>query len=244
MPGDPYFAPPPAEPFARQVDRDPGALRVGLMPTAPSGAPACHAECSGAVEEAGRLLESLGHHVEVEHPGAIDEHGEVQACFAVVVGSWTAKAVAQWGEAIGATLGEEDVEPNTWTLAEAGRSTTAVSYLAAVQRMHAWSRRVAQWWADGFDLLVTPTIAAPPPRIGELSAPGSAERVYALMSFTPQFNMTGQPAVSLPLAWSAAGLPIGVQLVADFAREDLLIRVAAQIERARPWSHRRPSLYA
>jgi amidase len=249
MPGDPYFAPPPAEPFARQVERDPGSLRVGLMPKVPSGVPACHAECTGAVEQTGRLLESLGHRVEVDHPAALDEHGEVLACFAVVVGSWTAKALEHWGQAIGVTLGEGDVESSTWELAQAGRPVMAAAYLDAVERMHAWSRRVAQWWADGFDLLVTPTIGAPPPRIGELSGSarvddGSADPMWALMPFTPQFNVTGQPAVSLPLAWSTGGLPVGVQLVADFAREDLLIRVAAQLERARPWSERRPVVHA
>lgn len=248
MPGDPYFAPPPAEPFARQVEREPGVLRVGLMPKVPAGAPACHEECSGAVEETGRLLESLGHRVEVDHPAALDEHDQVLRYFATVVSSWTAKALAHWGEAIGMTLNEGDVEPNTWMLAEVGRATTVLEYLEVVEAMHAWSRRMASWWADGFDLLVTPTLGGPPPRIGELSAPpeedaGDDNPVMALMPFTPQFNMTGQPAISLPLAWSAGGLPIGVQLVADLAREDLLIRVAAQLERARPWSDRRPSVH-
>jgi amidase len=108
---------------------------------------------------------------------------------------------------------------------------------------------MARWWAEDFDLLVTPTIAAPPPRIGELG-PGrdddvaATEKIFGLISFTPQFNVTGQPAVSLPLAWSSEGLPIGVQFVAATAREDLLIRVASQLERARPWSHRRPPIWA
>jgi amidase len=108
---------------------------------------------------------------------------------------------------------------------------------------------MARWWAEGFDLLVTPTIAAPPPRIGALG-PGpdddvtATEKIFGLISFTPQFNVTGQPAVSLPLAWSSEALPIGVQFVAATARDDLLIRLASQLEQARPWSHRRPPIWA
>jgi amidase len=134
-------------------------------------------------------------------------------------------------------------------MASQGREISAADYLAAVEGLHAWSRRMARWWAEGFDLLVTPTIAAPPPRIGDLT-PGpnddatAAEKIFGLVSFTPQFNVTGQPAVSLPLASSADGLPIGVQIVAAAGREDLLIRAASQIERAQPWSHRRPPIWA
>ena len=108
---------------------------------------------------------------------------------------------------------------------------------------------MARWWAEGFDLLVTPTIAAPPPRIGELAeAPDDPDigtsKALALMPFTAQFNVTGQPAVSLPLAWSSAGLPIGVQLVAAYSGEDVLIRLASQLEQAQPWSDRRPRIFA
>ena len=101
---------------------------------------------------------------------------------------------------------------------------------------------MARWWADGFDLLVTPTIAAPPPRIGELASgsESATDKIFALIPFTPQFNLTGQPAVSLPLASHAAGLPLGVQLVAAYAREDRLIQVAAQLEAAQPWADRWP----
>ena len=108
---------------------------------------------------------------------------------------------------------------------------------------------MARWWEQGFDVLVTPTIAAPPPRIGELAATPSdpatgTGKTFALIPFTTQFNVTGQPAVSLPLAWSSAGLPIGVQLVAAYAGEDLLIRLASQLERAQPWLGRRPRVHA
>jgi amidase len=249
MPGDPYVAPPPLRPFAQEVGADPGRLRIGLMTKSPPGVPPCDGECAAAVEETGRLLDSLGHRVSLAHPDALDEHALLLAGFSVIVACWTAKGLAHWGEVVGRPIQEGDVESETWDLARQGREISAADYLAAVERLHAWSRRMARWWAEGFDLLVTPTIAAPPPRIGELT-PGpdagvtATEKIFGLICFTPQFNVTGQPAVSLPLAWSADGLPIGVQLVAAAARDDLLIRVASQLEQARPWSHRRPPIWA
>jgi len=249
MPGDPYIAPPPLRPYAEEVGADPGRLRIGLMPKSPAGAPPCSSECSAAVENTGNLLESLGHHVSLAHPDALDEHLQLVAGFSVIVACWTAKALQQWGETVGRPVGEDDVEAATWAIARQGEEIPATAYLTTVERLHAWSRRMASWWADDFDLLVTPTTATPPPRIGELTARAgeddtAADKIFALVSFTPQFNVTGQPALSLPLAWSADGLPIGVQLVAASAREDLLIRVASQLEAAQPWSHRRPPNWA
>jgi amidase len=246
MPGDPYTAPLPVRPFLTEVGADPGHIRIGLLTKAPAGAAACHPECTAAVESTGRTLESLGHHVEVAHPAALDEHQTMLAGFSTVVGCFTAKALAYWSEVVGKPIEGDDVEPGTRMLAEMGGSATAAIYLKTVESLHAWSRRMASWWAGGFDLLVTPTIAAPPPRIGELTAgpdnPHAMERTMALMCFTPQYNITGQPALSLPLAWSKDGLPIGVQLVAAYGREDLLFRVAAQLEQAAPWKDRRPAL--
>jgi amidase len=249
MPGDPYTAPPPARPYAEEIGADPGQLRIGLMPEAPEAMSPCHAECSAAVEGTGRLLESLGHRVDVAHPDALDEHGALVGGFSTLVCCWTAKSLDHWGEVVGRPVAEDDVEPPTWRLAQVGRAVPGTQYLEAVERLQAWSRRVARWWQEGFDVLVTPTIAAPPPRIGELAAAaeGAADgmsEALALIPFTTQFNVTGQPAVSLPLAWSGAGLPIGVQLVAAYAGEDLLIRLASQLERAQPWSDRRPRVAA
>ena len=249
MPGDPYTAPPPARPYAEEVGADPGRLHIGLMPEAPEGASSVHADCAAAIERTGRLLESLGHRVDVAHPDALDEHGVVLGGFSTLVCCWTAKALDHWGEVVGRPVAEDDVEAPTWQLAQVGRSISGMQYLGAVEELHAWSRRMARWWEDGFDLLVTPTIAAPPPRIGELAAAPDdpaigTSKAFELIPFTTQFNVTGQPAVSLPLAWSSAGLPIGVQLVAAYAGEDLLIRLASQLERAQPWSDRRPRVFA
>jgi len=126
-----------------------------------------------------------------------------------------------------------------------GRDVSATRYIAAIQAYHRFQRHMAAWWAEGFDLLVTPTITAPPPRVGAI-APNPEQPLAgfiesgSLLPFLAPFNVTGQPAISLPLHVSEAGLPIGVQLVAAFGREDLLIKVAAQLEQAVDWQARLP----
>jgi amidase len=139
---------------------------------------------------------------------------------------------------------------------EQGLHGTAIQYLEAVNGAHAWSRRIASWWAStdragqGFDLLLTPTMAEPPPEIGDVV--GTKEdpergmtRATAFATYAAPFNVTGQPAMSVPLATEPThGLPIGVQLVAPYAREDMLLRIAAQLETARPWADRRPPVHA
>jgi amidase len=137
----------------------------------------------------------------------------------------------------------------TWYFVERGREIPAARYLASTQWVHGWARRVAQWWSDGgFDILLTPTIATPPPRLGDLmptreNPDAPIERLMATIQFTPQFNATGQPAISLPLCWNADGLPIGVQLVAPLGGEGLLLQIASQLEQARPWHDRRPPIH-
>src|SRR5207248_3871228 len=121
--------------------------------------------------------------------------------------------------------------------------------LSSREWLQAWSREMARWWAGGFDLLLTPTIAEPPPPLGQFDSPPDNAlqglfRAGSLVPYTPPFNVTGQPAVSLPLHWNEAGLPIGVQLVAAFGREDVLLRVSAQLEEAQPWASRVPPVSA
>jgi amidase len=245
MPGDPYAAPEPDRPFADEVERDPGRLRVGLLPLRPDGDP-LHPDCAEAVQAAGRALESLGHQVELAHPRALDEVDPFRGHFSSIVGSWTAATLDRMGALGGRPVRAADVEPGTWALAELGRGVAAPQYIASALWIEAFTRRMASWWAEGFDLLVTPTLGEPPPPLGYLeddpANPSRAlQRLFALMAFTPQFNATGQPAISLPLHWSPDGLPIGVQVVSAYAGEGLLLRVAAQLERAQPWSERRPA---
>jgi len=158
----------------------------------------------------------------------------------------------QWREALSFVrdqLGPGDVDCDNWAFSEIGKQVSATEYQASIETLHAFSRHMASWWAGGFDLLVTPTIPEPPPPIGELVPNPDAPlegfmRSGALAPFMIPFNITGQPAISLPLHWSAAGLPIGVQLVAGFGREDVLVRVASQLEQEVPWAGRWPGIRA
>ncbi len=247
MPGDPYAAPAPARPFAQEVGVDPGRLRIGLMQRAPRDGE-LDPECREAVEGAARLLESLGHAVEPSHPPALDDAESVKG-FLTVVSAGVAFALDAAAAKLGRALVAEDVEPLTWAVAQAGRAISAPAYVAAVAANHAHGRRLASWWGAGFDLLLTPTCAKPPPPIGHFAAPPENPlagylRAGPYGAFTLHWNVSGQPAISLPLHWTEGGLPVGVQLVAAFGREDLLLRVAAQLEEARPWAGRLPALHA
>ncbi|MCP9980677.1 amidase [Actinomadura madurae] len=243
MPGDPCVAPPPARAFADALAGPVPRLRVRLLTESFNGA-AVDPACAEAAVATGRLLESLGHRVDTIHRTPITdprlaEHGGVRA--AVLA----AGTLATWGARLGRPLGERDVEPATWEMAERGRAVSAERYAIAITEAQARARRIHLWWED-FDLLLTPTLACTPTRI-EPDATSLAElvrRAAPWRAFAPPFNFTGQPAVSLPVARSDDGLPIGVQLVARYGREDLLLGVAAELEQAVPWAHERPRIWA
>jgi len=247
-PGDLHLPPPPARPYAEEVGAPPGRLRVGVLTTAPDGATQTDPECAAATEAAGRLLHSLGHGVEAAHPPALADP-ELATAFLPCYGAWTAAELGYWGDWLGRPLTADDVEVSTWAVAEMGRQVSATQYLAGLWALHRYSAAVQSWWADGWDLLLTPTIAEPPPILGQFTSPAenplqAVFRAAAIVAFTIPFNITGQPAISLPLGSTASGLPVGVQLVAAYGREDLLLRVAAQLEEAAPWAERRPKVHA
>ena len=240
-PGDPYTAPLPRQPFLLEVGAPPGTLRIGLVAQAPKTP--VDPRCAATVGEVGTLLSELGHRVEErEMVGGAEPE----------IGPWMAAGLARdldrWGEVLGRRLGPGDVEPLNALLAEMGRAMSAAEYVAAAERAFAWAREAQRPWAEGLDVLVTPTSPAPPPRLGELAPEVPVEQLLARLGratvFTLPFNVTGQPAISLPLAWTDDGLPLGIQLVGAFGREDLLLRLAAQLEEARPWRDRRPPLHA
>lgn len=238
--GDPYTATPPARPFAAEVGADPGRLRIGLAPDHPGVT--TDPECVVAVERAGALLTELGHHVEIAQPTAFSEE-EFSRHFVTVVAVATAVDFDTIAEAIGRPVEEDDVEPDNWVMGSIGRSVTAADYVHSVNWVHSWSRRLQSWW-DEFDVLVSPVIAVPPPPIGWLSDPElGTQRLTSILQFTAQFNASGQPAMSLPLHWSNAGLPIGVQFVGPIDDEALLIRLASQLETAAPWADRVPAIH-
>jgi amidase len=248
LPGDPYTAPLPGRPFVAEVGAEPARLRIGYLTHTPAHIVATHPDCVAAAEAAARLLESLGHTVEIAHPAALDDP-EVGPPWTTIVSTALARDLDYWSHRTGKAITKDDVEPLTWVMAEIGRIFSARDYVAALELLHAHARRVTSWWAEGFDLLLTPTLAEPPPLLGELpSTPddplGNTARQTAFVTVTSPFNMTGQPAISLPLHWNGAGLPIGIQLVAAYGREDLLIQIASQLEQARPWADRRPPVHA
>jgi amidase len=248
--GDPYAAAPPRRPFLREVGTDPGRLRIGyLSGRAPAGLVEVDAACTAAAGDAKVVLETVcGHTIESAYPDALDDL-ELLVHFTTVLAASTAYDLRRLAAMAGRALGPDDVEPLTWAQAELGRAVSAEAYIEAVESLRAWSRRVVSWWDPddgGFDLLLTPTMAKPPAPLGEIRGDdpdGALLTAMPYAAFTVPFNVTGQPAMSVPLSWHE-GLPVGVQLVAAPGREDVLFQVAAQLEAARPWVERRPPISA
>ena len=243
-PGDPYTAPPPARPFAAEVGADPGRLRIGVRATRRDGSPA-DPECAAATVATGRLLESLGHHLEETTLDALDVAGAEG--FYPLLAAGVARDIDRWSSRLGRPIGLDELEPSNAVLVERGRALSATQYVAATEAMWTYSRRVSDWWAQGNDVLVLPTCWRPAPTLAELDpalGDAAAGRMGSTAELTTPFNVTGQPAVSLPLHWTADGIPVGVQLVAAYGREDLLVRLASQLEAAQPWAGRRPPVGA
>ncbi|MGV0837955.1 amidase [Mycolicibacterium thermoresistibile] len=258
-PWGPYAPALPSTSFASEVGRAPGKLRIGVrVPTAINPRP--HPEAYAAVEATVRTLTDLGHHVE-ELPRAPFDDAALARDFLLTWFVYTAWELAETKRATGA--GDEAFERDTLILAALGRATNSVDYLDAVQRRHEHTRRLTTFF-ESYDLLLTPALAIPPPQIGEFDLPVVLERAsdvllrtrtagllrftkivddtvdknLAWVPYTQLANLTGRPAISLPLHWTADGLPLGVQFVAPLAGESLLVRLAAQLEQAMPWTDR------
>ena len=242
--GDTFLAPAPARPFVHEVGANPGRLRVGLLDHPAFDGYVVDPECAEAVRSAGRLLESLGHRVEMAHPASLEEP-DSHRHFIVVVATAVAAALTEWSTALGRKISDEEYEPLNALFTSMGRAVSAPDYLGSVLWLQGFRRRTVSFWSEqGFDLLCTPVLAQQTARLGELAGLAGQAKVLETAQFTAQFNVSGQPAASLPLHWAHNGLPIGVQLVADYGREDVLIRVASQLEQARPWADRHPAVHA
>lgn len=249
-PGDPYVAPAPLRPYVEELTAE-RKLRIGVQADPPVPGLESDPECVAAVEAARELLESLGHLV--EDSWAIDpqtsEALDLEDSFVTRWAAGQASTLDQLALVVGREIIADDVEPLTWALAEVGRERSSGRYLTDHGLHQRVGRGIAAWFEGGYDLLLTPTMAVTPVPLGTYDQYGedpldAFRTAVPAGSFTAIFNATGQPAISLPLHWSADGLPVGIQLVAASGREDLLIDVAAQLERAQPWLERRPPVCA
>ncbi len=235
-----YYAPTPERPFAEEVRREPGRLRIAFTDKSTYGE-AIDGEVAAAVRDVAGLLEKLGHHVEERAPKLPADPAVVMQG---IVGANTALTVRQVEQRFGRTMTERDFEILTLAMAHNAQTTTATDYVAAQFAAYQISRTLNQFMAS-CDVLLSPTLCTPPLRLGELNAMsedlshiGPTLRRY--MPGTSMFNMSGQPAMSVPLAWSKAGLPLGMMFAARFGDEGTLFRLAAQLEQERPWRTKLP----
>ena len=241
----------------------PGRLRIAFSSTAPNGA-VVDAECRKAVENAAKLCAELGHYVEEAAPQVPDEYF---SWFLITFLAAVSQEFAFAEEVTGVRARRGDVEESTWLCRALGHGFSAAELSVTLERLHRTTRQIAVFFQI-YDLLLTPTLASPPGRHGELHPRGfeaalqvlaarlgvgrylrygsllrqAADRAFRFMPFSPIWNITGQPAASLPLRWTPDGLPVGVQAIVRFGEEATLLSFAAQIEQARPWAHRLPPM--
>lgn len=245
VPGDPYWAPPKVRPYLEEIGADPGRLHIALQTHSITGSPV-HGDCIAAAHDAAKLCEGLGHAVEEAAPEL--DGIEVSRAFIAVWAAGAAQTLDMIALITGKRPTTDDVEPLTWGLYEMGKAVDAGAYLNAVAYLQRASRTVARFM-ERYDVWLTPTLAEPPLKLGALDPePGNPLagffRAGQYVPFTPLINGVGQPAVSVPLYWNGDGLPIGVHFIGRFGDEATLFRLAAQLEAARPWAHRRPPIHA
>ncbi|MBT7086500.1 MAG: amidase [Desulfobacterales bacterium] len=264
--GAPYKICPPDRPYIEELERDPGRLKIAFNTKSPIGTPV-HTECVRAVENTARLLEDLGHDIEEAQPD-IDGKDLAQSYMAMYFGE-VAADIDELEQVLGRKARPRDVEPVTWTLGLLGRTFSEGFLVKALRRWDHYSRKMGVFFRK-HDLYLTPTTAYPPAMIGELQ-PKSIEVLMMKMvntfnlgkllkvsgivdqlaeeslkwtPFTQLSNLCGLPAMSVPLHWTSEGLPTGVQFIGSFGDESTLLRLAGQLEKAKPWFHSRPPLSA
>ena len=245
-PGSRYSAPSPDATFLSQVGKPPGKLRIALMLKPLSGAPV-DPEVAEAAKAAARLCESLGHHVEEAMP-KIDYAALATTGFTLMGASVAADALDR-AKALGVTLGPDLLEQTTLEMIEIGKAATAMDFARGNNAYQAAAVAIAQFMAN-YDVILSPVLTHPPKLLGQigLSTGGGmmewGQRIGGYTSFTGVFNGTGQPSMSVPLAMSADGLPIGIMFTGRYGEEALLFRLAGQLEKAAPWAGRRPPVSA
>lgn len=251
--GDPYSVAAPERPFLEEVGRDPGCLTIGVLAGVPEGwgeeGTTVHADCHQAVQEAARLCASLGHRLVEVSPESV-RCPDLFRSFGTLWTCGIGHTIAYWERVLGQSIGEEQLEPTTWQAYQAGLKRSGREYLLAVEHLQRFTRQMAQCYQrEGYDVLLSPTISQPPVPLGAFTPSPTAPRQWATLArafgaFTAVYNATGQPAMSVPLSWNTAGLPIGVQFAGRCGDEATLFRLAGQLEQACPWRHRTPPFAA
>jgi amidase len=264
--GAPYWATPPERPFLEEVRTSPGQLRIAFT-SKPLLGHTVHEDCNAALADAVTLLESLGHHlIEAAPPADRDQFN--RAFLTMVCGEVRADLIDA-STLLGRDATPADLEFSTWALNLLGGSISAGEFVAAEHYLRSSARRLGEFF-ENFDLLLTPTLSVPPFPTGSLQPPAheralikvlgrlraggvlrllgalekAAEKVFDVIPYEPLFNVSGQPAMSVPLYWNASNLPIGVHFVGRYGDEATLLRIASQLEQARPWMNRRPPVSA
>lgn len=241
--GAPYFPPLPVRPFAEEVGAAPGRLRIAFSDQPVIDTPV-HDDCAAAVHEIAELCNELGHSVTEARPQVdATRYNEIFSNLWLGMVGWM---IRDWERRTGREAKPEHFERHTWKMYEFEASRRPSDFLLALQDMHQLARQVAPFFED-YDVWLTPTLTQPPTPLGWFdydrdNPRQGTERLEQFPRFTSIANMTGQPAISLPLIWNEAGLPIGVQCIGRYADEATILRLAAQLEAARPWAHRWPEL--
>lgn len=261
-----YHAREPERPFLEEVGREPGRLKIAFT-TSPFLPAKTHSDCAEAARETAELCASLGHDVDEATPN-FDGH-EFARCFFLMFCAGAATELALMEKGFNRKVKPGDVEPGTWICAMIGRKMSAPEFNVSMRKLRQHQRTISRFFQT-YDVLLTPTLARPPLKIGELRHPIQeavldvvgrsaslrwilgipglvdvvVDRAYAFTPFTPIANVTGQPSMSVPLGWNADGLPIGSMFTGRLGDEALLFRLAGQLERAKPWAQKKPMVHA
>jgi len=251
--GDPYYAPPKKRPYLEEVEEDVGRLKIGFLTSIPSGwsfESKIHPECEKAVRDAALLCESLGHEVEEINAEELS-YDNLFMHFGIIFSSLAGQAISHWEKVLNKKITQEDLEPMSWLFVQNAATRSGADYLIAVTHCHSFSRKIAQWFhKGGYDLLLNTTLTTPPIKTGSFKATNLAKAgknillMSKLVAFTFAYNASGQPAMSVPLYWTADNIPIGIQFAAPFGDEATLFRLAAQLEQERPWIDIKPPIYS
>ena len=249
--GDAYASPPRERPFLEEVGRVSRRLKIGLLTSVPEGwafQTELHPDCREALLDAAGICEDLGHIVE-EIPSGKLAYPNFSAAYGGLFTCLVGHIIKYWEKALRKEITQDQLEPLTWVFYRAGLKRTGSDYLASVEDLQRFTRRIAHWYHDGdYDLLLSPTLRVPPVKLGSFQwSPEDPNRwleaTEALVAFTRIQNVTGQPAMSVPLFWNRENVPIGVQFAGRFGDEATLFQLAGQLEEARPWVRRIPAIH-